>query len=522
MEASHSSYEINTSLAIPEQSVYEILHQSANDYPNRIAVIDGEKQLTYDQLLQAVQGFASCLNEKGVRKGARVAFMLPNCLEYIVSFFAVQHLGGTVVQVNHLYQSVELDLIINDSRPSWIICNRAQTEKLEQTEWNRRLNILLIEEELSYEKLFGYVPMAFSPASINWEEDVAVLQYTGGTTGKSKGAMITHKNIVSNIHQSFAVFSSVLNKGVEITLGVSPLSHAMALNNMNMTILIAGTYVILEKFKINSVILAFRKHRPTVFTGSPTMYISILHFSDLKDSDLTSLKICTSGSAPLPLEVRRELEEKSGARILEGFGQTEATTATHRTPLIGKQKLGSIGVPIPLTKAKIMDLENGEKELPVGEPGELVVKGPQVMKGYWNNEAATAETIRNSWLYTGDIAIKDEDGHYFIVGRKKDMIISGGYNIYPTEIEEVLYAHDAIAEVVVFGVPDEYLGEKVVAAIVPIEDKTIDSTQLLAWCNEMIARYKVPRELNIRKTLPKTTVGKILRRQLINEYIETE
>ena len=231
------------------------------------------------------------------------------------------------------------------------------------------------------------------------------------------------------------------------------------------------------------------------------------------------LKVCLSGSAPLPVEIIKELDRKTGAHIFEGYGLSEATTSSHRTP-IDQRKIGSVGIPIPLTESKIVDADTGIRELPAGESGELIIKGPQVMKGYWNKPEETAMTIRDGWLYTGDIAIRDEDGFYFIVGRKKDMVIAGGLNIYPAEVEEVLYQHPAIAETCVFGVPDSYLGEKLLAIVILKSGVSISEKEILEWCEGRMARYKIPRAIEFRDELPKTIVGKILRRKLVEEYKE--
>ncbi|MCM3691087.1 long-chain-fatty-acid--CoA ligase [Neobacillus niacini] len=510
-------------LDLPLLSLYDLLETATNAYPSNIALVDKDKQLTYEELKNSVDFFAGALHYRSFNKGDRVALMLPNCIEYIIAFYAVQRLGGIVVQVNPQYKSFELEHILADANPKWFIHNKDQKEKLDKINGTERLNLIVVDDERenSMQTYINERRGELPALSINPMKDIAILQYTGGTTGKSKGVMLSHFNIVGNIHQSLAFFSDNIKKSEECFLGIAPMTHALAVVNMNFSILLAAKHVILEKFDKTKVLEAIRLYRPTMFFGTPTMYIGILHHPDLKEGDLSSLKICASGSAPMPVEVIKELEIKAGAKITEGYGLSEATNATHRTPVGGLRKVGSIGVPIPNTDAKIVDLATGNTEMPVGQPGELIINGPQVMQGYLNNSEETHNVLRNGWLYTGDIAVQDEDGYFYIVGRKKDMIVSGGFNIYPSEVEEVLYQHPAVMEAVVFGVPDSYLGEKVKAVVVlnNLSRKTTVE-ELLEFCNDKLARYKVPRLMEFRESLPKTYVGKILRRTLKEEYMK--
>jgi long-chain acyl-CoA synthetase len=500
-------------------SLYHMLEKTVKEYPDHLAVIDGSIQMTYSQLKDSVDGFASRLVEKGFQKGDRVGLMLPNGIHYVISYYAIQRLGGTVVQVNPLYQTSELEYIIDDATPKWFVCQLHQSEKVDRIEKFNGINIIYTknkngDDQILFQEMVTDLPVK----NIDAKEDIAVIQYTGGTTGKSKGAMLTHFNILSNIHQSGHVFSALIKKGEERILGVAPLTHAMAMTNLNYTMLNAATYIILEKFDATKVLEMVRVHRPTYFLGSPTMYIALLNHPDLEKYDLSCFKICLSGSAPLPVEIINKLAEKTGANIFEGYGQTEVTTSTHRTPIDGRRKIGSVGMPIPYTEAKIVDIENGIEEMPIGESGELIVKGPQVMKGYWNKPKETQEAIRNGWLYTGDLATLDEDGFYYIVGRKKDMVIAGGLNIYPDEVEAVLYQHPAVAETCLFGVPDLYLGEKLVGVVVLKKGEILSEQELLSWCETRIAKFKIPRAIEFRDELPKTIVGKILRRKLVEEF----
>jgi long-chain acyl-CoA synthetase len=500
-------------------SIYEVLDQTVQKYPNQLAVIDGEIELNYGRLKEMVDAFASVLYKRGFQKEDRIGLMLPNGIHYMIAYFSVQRLGGIVVQVNPLYQTSELEYMLEDADPKWFICGRNQEEKLNKIIRFENVQVIFTKNVNDVDQIMLDVKnIELPPLNIVPTEDVAILQYTGGTTGKSKGVMLTHFNIICNIHQSGEVVSSVMNKGEERILGVSPLTHAMAMSNMNSAILMAATYIILEKFDATKLLHLIHRYRPTYMVGSPTMYIALLNHPDLEKYDLSCFKICISGSAPLPVEVLKELERKTGAQIFEGYGLSEGTTSTHRTPLGGKRKIGSVGKAIPGTESKIVDLETGLEEVPVGENGELIIKGPQVMKGYWKKPEETVLTVRDGWLYTGDIAFRDEDGFYYIAGRKKDMIIAGGLNIYPAEVEEVLYQHPKVAETCAFGVPDPYLGEKLLAIIILKKGESLSDKELLSWCEGRIARYKIPRAIEFRDALPKTIVGKILRRQLVEEY----
>ena len=354
---------------------------------------------------------------------------------------------------------------------------------------------------------------------INPEEDIALLQYTGGTTGRSKGVMLTHANLLTNVTPIGNVSEGLSQIPGERMFGSSPLFHIAGIVNLNQSILIGATYIAVRRFQIDQTLELIRKHRPTIFSGVPTIYIALLNHPDLKDNDLESFRICASGTAPLPVEVVNGIKEKTGAQVYEAFGMSE-TLISHRTPPGKNGKRGSVGVPLPSTNSKIVDIETGTTEMPIGEPGELLIKGPQVMKGYWKNEDETKRALRDGWMYTGDIATMDKDGYFYIVGRKKDMIIAGGYNIYPDEIEQVLYQHPAVAEVCVYGVPDSYRGETVKAAIVPRESGSISEEEIVNWCNERLARYKVPRLIEFRNEIPKSSVGKILRRLLVEEENE--
>jgi long-chain acyl-CoA synthetase len=350
-------------------------------------------------------------------------------------------------------------------------------------------------------------------------DDTAMYQYTGGTTGISKGVVLTHANLSKQVQQAAAWFPT-FKRGAEIMLGALPFFHVFGLStSMNFAILMGWSNVLVPKPQPQPLLETIRKFKPTFAPLVPTMYIGLLNYPDLQPDDLKSIKGCFSGSAPLPVEVLKEFEERSGAVIVEGYGLTESTPVTHINPFNGKRKIGSIGVPIPDTLCKIVDLDDETTEMPVGESGELLIKGPQVMKGYWNNPEATAETLTDGWLHTGDIAEMDEDGYFAIVDRKKDMIICGGYNVYPRDIEEVFFENPKILESCAIGMPHPTRGEQVKVFVVLKEGETSDQKEMIAYCKTKLATYKLPTEIEFRDELPKSNVGKILKKDLRAEEL---
>jgi long-chain acyl-CoA synthetase len=509
--------ETTREITVPDLSIFHLLERSVSKYPTNDAVIDGECKLTFSELRDCSEYFAAALHNRGFKKGDRLALMLLNSIEYVIAFFAVHRLGGTIVQVNPMYQPQELEYILQDSEATWFIGRQEEKKKLHKIELDDQFTAIFVDTEVkdSFYALINEKLNGLPIVNIHSKEDVAVLQYTGGTTGTPKGVMLTHFNIVANLSQTYAYGEEVYSEPGHSLLGVAPMFHAMGMTNMNLCLFIGGTYIAVKRFQIDNVIELIRKHRPTLFLGSPTMYIALLNYPDLQDNDLQSFKLCVCGSAPMPIEVIKKFKRATSALFVEGYGLSEATTSSNRNPLIGEKKVGSIGIPLPNTEVKIVDIDSGIREVPGGESGELIIKGPQVMKGYWKKTEETNNAIRDGWLYTGDLAIKDEDGYFYIVGRKKDMIIAGGYNIYPVEIENVIYEHPSVREACVFGVPDSYRGETVKAVLV-VNQTTVEE-EIKSWCTERLAKYKVPRIIEFRDELPKSTVGKILRRKLVEE-----
>ncbi|MFZ5918089.1 MAG: long-chain-fatty-acid--CoA ligase, partial [Chloroflexota bacterium] len=346
-------------------------------------------------------------------------------------------------------------------------------------------------------------------------DDLACLQYTGGTTGLPKGAMLSHRNLVASVTQMRQFLLQGHQDASDKAIAILPLFHAYGMNGvMNLGVHLAASLVLLPLFDINMLMQAIEKERPTFFLGVPALYSAVLNHPASARIDLTSIRVCFSGAAPLPVEVMEQFEARTGARIAEAYGMTETASVTHVNPRRGRRKHGSIGVPIVGTDARIVDVESGAHDLPAGAAGELLIKGPQVMSGYWNRPQETAQVLHDGWLHTGDIARMDEDGYFFIEDRKKDVIITAGYNVYPREVEEVLYQHPKVLEAAVVGVPSKVRGERIQAFVVLHDGAQLRASELIDFCKVRLAPYKVPKSVVFRNELPKSMAGKVLRRAL--------
>ncbi|NHM31250.1 long-chain-fatty-acid--CoA ligase [Neobacillus terrae] len=522
---------IESTITIPEKSLPQILLETTKTYPQHNALSFYGKKTTYEQLSQLVSHFASALQSRGVQKGDRVAIMLPNCPQYVISYYGVLTAGAIVTQVNPMSVERELEYILKDSGADTIVVLEALYPKVKHIQPSTSLkNIIVvslqsavqsIEPDTSFDAFFAESTGGARPVSIDTKNDVAVLQYTGGTTGRSKGAMLTHQNILANVIQSYEFFKFDIDKGQERYLTVIPLFHVFGMTScMNLSIYTGSESIMLPRFDLEEVLNTIKNEQPTVFPGVPTMYVAITNHPKAEEYGINSIEVCNSGSAPMPVELLREFERKTGSKILEGYGLSEASPTTHCNPTFAERKPGSVGIGMPSTEYKIVDLGKGSEEMPVGELGEVVIKGPQIMKGYWNMPEETANTLRDGWLYTGDIGRVDEEGYLYIVDRKKDMIIASGYNIYPRDIEEVLYEHPAVQEAVVVGIPDKYRGEGVKAILVLKSGKEANEDEIKDYCRQNLAAYKVPNVVEFRDHLPKTAVGKILRRALRDEELK--
>ncbi|MEG0473734.1 MAG: long-chain-fatty-acid--CoA ligase [Solibacillus sp.] len=540
--------EVPHTLEIPPNPVQQFLTQANDEVPSNVALHFMGKELTYKELYESSLKFANYLRSLGVEKDDRVAVMLPNCPQAVIAYYGILYAGGIVVQTNPLYTERELQYQMADSGAKVllvmdILYPRAM-KVLKETEIE---NIIVtgIKDYLPFPKnlvypfiqkkqygfsvkvehsgmnhLFTEIMRSASANPIDvefdFENDLALLQYTGGTTGFPKGVMLTHKNLVANTTMCDA-WMYRCKKREEIILGVLPFFHVYGMTTvLVLSVMQQAKMVLLPKFDVEQTLKAIDKQKPTLFPGAPTMYIGILNHPDLSKYDLSSIKACMSGSAPLPIELQEKFEEITGGRIVEGYGLTETSPVTHVNPIWEKRINGSVGLPWPNTDSVI--LRTGDTEiLPPGEIGEIAIKGPQVMKGYWNRPEDTAATFADGWFLTGDLGYMDEEGYFYVVDRKKDLIIAGGFNIYPREVEEILYEHEAIQECVVAGIPDPYRGETVKAYIVFKEGKSVTEDELNTYCRENLAAFKVPRFYEFRTELPKTAVGKILRRTLVEE-----
>lgn len=546
----HYPPEIPKSIVYDEKSLHEYLLESGIKHEEKKALHFMGKQVTYGELLSEAKKMASFFQEKGLKKGDRVAIMLPNCPQGVISYYGALMAGGIVVQVNPLYTERELTYQLQDSGANFIICLDILMPRVSAVRENTAIKhvvVTRIADYLPFPKNLAYpfiqkrqynmvVKVTPTENTHNWKEaitsstedykvmtidpieDIALLQYTGGTTGKPKGVMLTHHNLVSNV-QMVKAWLYKLEEANEIVLATLPFFHVYGMTTvMNLCIMSAYKMILLPKFDAEETLKTIQKMKPTIFPGAPTMYIGLLNHPKIGKYDLSSVQACISGSASLPQDVQQKFEKVTNGRLVEGYGLTESSPVTHANLIWDKRINGSIGLPWPNTDSKIVKKGTTE-ELPIGEVGEIAVKGPQIMKGYWNKEKETKETLKDGWLMTGDMGRMDEDGFFYVVDRKSDMIIAGGFNIYPREVEEILFEHDGIQEASVIGIPDDYRGETVKAVIVPKQGVTLDKKQLDRYCRKNLAAYKVPRIYEFREELPKTVIGKVLKKQLIEETL---
>ncbi|KYG91585.1 long-chain-fatty-acid--CoA ligase [Metasolibacillus sp. FSL H7-0170] len=540
--------EIPHEIELPAMPVQQFLTEAYNEYPDKIAVHFMGKELTYKELYESALKFANYLRSLGVEKDDRVAVMLPNCPQAVIAYYGTMYAGGIVVQTNPLYTERELQYQMADSGAKvLLVMDILYPRAMKIIKETALENVIVtgIKDYLPFPKnlvypfiqkkqygfsvkvehsgtnhLFTHIMQSSSPQPIaldfDFEQDIALLQYTGGTTGSPKGVMLTHKNLIANTKMCDAwMYQS--DEGNEVILGILPFFHVYGMTTvLILAVMMKSKMVLLPKFDAEQALKTIDKQKPTLFPGAPTMYIGLLNQPNIENYDLSSIKACLSGSAPLPVDVQEKFEKITGGKLVEGYGLTETSPVTHANFIWHERVVGSIGVPWPNTDAII--LRGGDYEpLPPGEIGEIAVKGPQVMKGYWNRPEETAMSFYDGWFLTGDLGYMDENGYFYVVDRKKDMIIAGGFNIYPREIEEVLYEHEAIQECVVAGIPDPYRGETVKAYVVLKEGYSVSEEQLDEYCRKSLAAFKVPRHYEFRKELPKTAVGKILRRSLIDE-----
>ncbi len=547
-----SSYDegVPRNLEYPEFTLPDLLKHIARQYPNNPAIHYFGTTYTYKELNRKADQFANLLIKEGVKPGDRVALYLPNCPPVVIAFFGALRAGAIVTQLNPLYSKSETAHQLKDSGSQYVVSLDRFVPILDplleecgiKKVWLTRINdyfsiplkwfypirALMQKSWMSWPSKPIYKSFVKELDSASDQavvcslkmEDTAILQYTGGTTGVAKGVILTHRNLVANAFQCKLWFPGMPD-GSEVFLIAIPIFHCYGLTaGMNFALSKAALMVLLPKFDVVQSLEAIQKHKVTVFPGVQAIYNAINHHPQVGKYNLRSIKACLSGAGPLHLEVQKKFEELTGGRVSEGYGLTEASPVTHCNPIFGKRKVGFIGVPFPGTDCKIVDLETGKNVLGIGEIGEIAIQGPQVMQGYWNHPVETSNVLKDGWLYTGDIGYMDPDGFFAVVDRKKDMVKVGGENVYPREVEEVLFQNPKVLDCVVAGVPDDKFVDRLKAYVVLKPGSTATSEEILDFCRGKLAKFKLPKEVAFKESLPKNMVGKMLRRLLVEEEKE--
>lgn len=539
----------------PTVSVFSLLQDAAAEFPQSVALAFLGKHVTYQELLKQVERFSAVLAGLGVRKGDRVGLLLPNGPQYVIAWYATVRLGAIAVGNNPLYTRRELVHQVRDFAPDVMVVLDQLYPSLAAIQEEAGFTQVVVTELTDYMKfpLNVLAPLKFRrdakkegkswppvppdakvrrwhdlmtqagapppPADIDPMTDPAAFIYTGGTTGLSKGAMLSHHNVVSNVLQVAPCITD-FTRGRDGVMCVLPFFHSFGAVAMNFGISQGGKLVMVPRFELHMVLKQLARERPSFFPGVPRLYVALNEAPETRKYDLKSVKACISGAAPLPKAVADAFREiTGGAKLVEGYGLTECSPVTHVNPF-DSPRPGTIGIPIPDTDCKIVDLVDPDRQVGPGERGELCIKGPQIMLGYWNKPEATAEMIRNGWLHTGDVAIMDPEGFFRIVDRLKDMILVSGFNVYPTEVEDVLHHHPKVSKACVVGLPDDRTGERLKAYIVLKQGETATAEEIVAWSRDPeqgLTGYRVPREIEFRDQLPETLIGKVLRRVLQEE-----
>lgn len=548
----HKSYApgVPTTVDYEKTTLHQNLERTAEKFPDTVALIMMGKKITYREFNELANRFANALAGLGIKKGDRVALIMPNMPQMAIAAYAVFKIGAVVVMNNPLYTERELEHQLNDSECTACVCMDLLTPRMLSLKKKTKLQTIIIahirdylpfplkqlfpfvkkemhrppqpgEEVIEFMDLVKKYPATKPDVDVGWD-DLAALLYTGGTTGLSKGVVLHHSNC-STVIQQMKTWIYDAEDGKDSVIAIFPFFHIAGFTAMlNHSVYRGLTQILVPRPEPQTVLDMTKKYRPTFFGCVPTIFVGLLAHPDFPKTDFSFIKGCLSGAAPLALDTIRKWEETVGSSIVEVYGMTECTTLCHANPWGGKTKVGSVGVPISDTDCRIMDLEDGNTELPRGESGEITIKGPQVMQGYYKQPEETARALRNGWFYTGDIGYVDEDGYLFIVDRKKDMIIAGGYNIYPRDIDEVLFEHPKIQEACAVGVPDPYRGETVKAFVVLNPGETATEEEIMDFCKKSLAAYKVPKLVEFMDELPKSTIGKVLRRKLREMEVENQ
>ncbi len=530
------------SLSYPAQPLFEFFEASARKFPERACTIFQGATLSFREMKELTDRLASGLAGRGLRKGDRVGIFMPNLPQFVLAFYAALKAGGVLVAINPQYKAREIEQEVNDAGVKLLFTTVEAYELVRSIRANTSIQSIVVSdpsEDLAFPGthppgivleendawLSDLIREGSAAGSLNvavGPQDAAILQYTGGTTGTPKGAIGLHRNLVANTLQ---VRSWLVNavEGEETVLMAIPMYHVYGMVlGMSLGMALGASLLLIPNPRDQTTLFeSIQRYRPTIFPAVPTLLNSINRHPDVLAGkySLRSLKVCISGSAPLTRETKETFEALSGSRVCEGYGLSEAPTATHCNPVLGGNRTGSIGLPWPDVESRIVSLLDGETPVPPGEIGELALRGPQVMKAYHNMPEETRHVLRNGWLYTGDIARMDEDGYFYIVDRKKDLIKVSGFQVWPREVEQVLEAHPAVAEVGAGGIPDAFKGEVVKAWVVLKAGASASEGELIAWCRHSLAGFKVPKQIEFRRELPRTTVGKVLRRELVRQHL---
>jgi long-chain acyl-CoA synthetase len=545
----HYDSGVPSHLEYPRVPVFDFLDRGARLSPKRTCIISKDEVYTYRQVADLSDRIAASLLALGLGRGDRVGLFMPNSPEFILAYFGILKAGGVVVAINPLYTPPEIARQARDAGLEVLIAAGALYERLQKTRAESGLRRVVVTGDVvpqtgdlrfdmltaEQAKTAGRSKKSSTGRALSavkasvLPDDVALFQYTGGTTGIPKAAVARHRNLVTNTYQ-FKTWMSTLEEEKEVVLLALPVFHiyGMVCGMLLGLALRAALVVIPDPRDISGLLAAIQTQRVSYFPAAPTLYNAINNHPEVTAGkvDLTSVKACISGSAPLMKETKEKFERLTGGRICEGYGLSEAPTATHCNPLRGENRIGSVGLPLPDVDAKIINIEDGQTEMPAGEIGELVIRSPQVMKEYHHMPEETANVLRTlsgggePWLFTGDIARMDGEGYFYIVDRKKELINVSGYQVWPREVEEAISSHPKVLEVGAAGIPDAYRGEAVKAWIVPRTGESLTSDEIKGWCQDRLAPYKIPTQIEFRGELPKSIVGKILRRELVRQHLE--
>ena len=543
----HYDYNVPTTIRYPRLAVHELLDLPTGAYPDKAALIYFGTEVTFYELRQESRRFANALTGLGIQKGDRVGLHLPNCPQYLIAYYAILSIGGIVVNLNPLYTPDELKLMANTSGMTSLVtfdmvlpairtlCKQIDISRVIATGITDYIKGFPVSTSKSLDLLDGwhhfseliakYPSTKRSKIVVN-PEDPALIQFTGGTTGIPKGAVLTHANVVAGTLQALQwanainIYTPLEKRNV---MAVLPYFHVFGnIMVMNVAILNCATQIQVPRFNIDEMMELLAKFEKIFFFPTvPTLITALINHPKAAELNLgKKLGLLASGGGPMPVELIEQIKDM-GISFCEGYGLSESTSVGIFSPAMGLKKVGSIGIPLPDNDVRLVDVENGETDVPDGQPGEIIMKGPVIMQGYWNNPSETAGQLKDGWLYTGDIATRDEDGYIFIVDRKKDMIIAGGFNIYPRDIDEVLFQHPKVAEAVAIGVKDKYRGETVKAFVVLKPGEKCTEEEIIKFCKEKLAPYKVPKLVEFRDSIPKSAIGKILRK-ILREEEETK